>query len=81
MSSKKRRAERRTALALRAYAAAFRQPERDTLRTAFKVRHEPAMAIHGAGAMKWMYRLYMRSRGVDVTVIIERDGIVFRRLL
>lgn len=81
MSSKKRRAARRTELAMRAYAQFWRQPERDTLRVAFKVRHGTTTAIHGADAMKWMYRLYMRSHGVDVSAIIERDGVIFRRLL
>lgn len=81
MSSKKRRAARRTELAMRAYAQFWLQPERDTLRVAFKVRHGAATAIHGVDAMKWMYRLYMCRRGVDVSVIFERENIIYRRLL
>lgn len=65
---------------MRAYEQFYRQPERDTLRTAFEARHGAMVRRYGHGVMKWSYRLHLARVGVDPTVIIERDGVIFRRV-
>lgn len=70
MSSKKRRKERAMRLALRAYGQLLRDPDNRALRVAVNA----LAARFGALAVRRAYH------GGSI-VILERGGIVFRRLL
>lgn len=78
MSSRKRRKARRIRLATRAHGAFFRDPGRVALSVAFYARHGAVSRRYGDMLVK---RFYLRNVARWAALYLERDGIIYRRLM